>query len=203
MFKWIRKVFSFLYFIYLVIFFIFPLYGVSFLLFLSLFLKFICLFILFTLLIATLTLIERKVLALIQRRVGPNYTGYRGRLQFISDAVKFIIKHIQVLNLVNRFVYIILPIIILFVSFLFWVNIVWGPNMAICEIEYNLFFLCIISGLFSILILVAGFLSNNKYAILAASRAILISLNLEILFGFYIVVLAFISNFTSFASLVV
>jgi NADH:ubiquinone oxidoreductase subunit H len=58
-----------------------------------------------------------------------------------------------------------------------------------------------ISGLFSILLITVGFLSSNKYAIMAASRALLVSLNLEILFGFYIVVLAFISNFTSFASL--
>jgi NADH:ubiquinone oxidoreductase subunit H len=75
-------------------------------------------------LIATITLIERKVLALIQRRVGPNYTGYRGRLQFIADAVKLIIKHINILSRVNRFLYLCLPGVILVLSFLFWVNVV-------------------------------------------------------------------------------
>jgi NADH-quinone oxidoreductase subunit H len=45
-----------------------------------------------TLVIATLTLIERKFLALSQRRVGPNYVGYRGRLQYIADALKLFLK---------------------------------------------------------------------------------------------------------------
>lgn len=168
-----------------------------------LFCKFFYLFVVFTILIATITLIERKVLALVQRRVGPNYTGYKGRLQFISDAMKFILKHIHVLNYVNRPLYIILPMIILVISFLFWVNIIWGPNIAICEIEYNLFFLCFFSGFFSILILLVGFLSNNKYAILASTRTILINLNIEVLLGFLLILLTAISGSASFLSLTV
>ena len=45
-----------------------------------------------TLIIAALTLIERKLLSLLQRRVGPNFIGYRGRLQYISDALKLFLK---------------------------------------------------------------------------------------------------------------
>jgi NADH:ubiquinone oxidoreductase subunit H len=73
--------------------------------------------------------------------------------------------------------------------------------MSVCEIEYNLFFLCVFSGCFSFLVVVIGFLSNNKYAILASGRAILINLNLEVLFGFLLVSLSVISNSISFLSL--
>ena len=49
-----------------------------------------------TLIIASLTLIERKFLSLLQRRVGPNYVGYKGRLQYIADAIKLFIKGVLI-----------------------------------------------------------------------------------------------------------
>ena len=52
----------------------------------------IVLMLLITLIIAALTLIERKFLSLLQRRVGPYFVGYRGRLQYIADALKLFIK---------------------------------------------------------------------------------------------------------------
>lgn len=58
---------------------------------------------LITLVIASLTLIERKVLALLQRRVGPFFVGYRGRLQYIADAFKLFIKGIVVPDEANKF----------------------------------------------------------------------------------------------------
>ena len=54
------------------------------------------LILLITLVIASLTLIERKFLSLLQRRVGPNYVGYKGRLQYIADAVKLFIKGVLI-----------------------------------------------------------------------------------------------------------
>jgi len=56
-----------------------------------------------TLIIASLTLIERKALSLIQRRVGPNFVGYRGRLQYLADALKLFVKGIVVPYEANKF----------------------------------------------------------------------------------------------------
>ena len=164
--------------------------------------KIIVAFLILTIVIATVTLIERKVLSLVQRRVGPNYIGYKGRLQFIADALKLLIKHIHILTGVNRVLYMVIPALILITSYLFWVNLIWGPNISICEIEYNLFFMGIISGFFSYLLVLVGWLSSNKYAILASNRVIVMTLNLEILLNFFILILVVISESLSFFQIV-
>lgn len=81
--------------------------------------KSIILFLILTITIATVTLMERKLLSLIQRRVGPNYIGYRGRLQFIADALKLIFKQIIIINKVNKLLFIVVPALTLIVSYLF------------------------------------------------------------------------------------
>jgi len=58
---------------------------------------------LITMVIATLTLMERKILSLMQRRVGPYFVGYRGRLQYIADALKLFIKGIIIPEETNKF----------------------------------------------------------------------------------------------------
>lgn len=83
------------------------------------FLTNIIVFLLLTIIIATITLIERKVLSLVQRRVGPNYIGYRGRLQFIADALKFLLKHIPVFSFTNRFLFLSVPAVVLIFCYLF------------------------------------------------------------------------------------
>lgn len=166
------------------------------------FIKILIAVLILTIIIATITLIERKVLAIVQRRVGPNYIGYKGRLQFIADAAKLLFKHINIIYTVNKVLFITIPSLILISSYLFWVNIIWGPNMAICEIEYNLFFMGVISGFFSYLLILIGWVSNNKYSILAANRVVVMSLNLEILLNFFLITLVFLSESLSFFQIV-
>lgn len=72
-----------------------------------------------TLIIAALTLIERKYLALIQRRVGPKYVGYRGRLQYIADALKLFGKGLIVPSEVNKFWFVTIPSIVLGICYSF------------------------------------------------------------------------------------
>jgi NADH:ubiquinone oxidoreductase subunit H len=65
-----------------------------------------------TMVVAALTLIERKVLSLIQRRVGPNFVGYRGRLQYIADALKLFLKGALIPDEANKFWFITIPAIL-------------------------------------------------------------------------------------------
>ncbi len=63
----------------------------------------IVLLLILTIIIACLTLVERKILSLMQRRVGPDFVGYRGRLQYIADALKLFIKGALVPDESNKF----------------------------------------------------------------------------------------------------
>jgi len=165
----------------------------------SIFILNVLLLLLLTIIIATLTLMERKVLSLVQRRVGPNYVGYRGRLQFIADALKLLTKHIIILTGVNRILFMLIPAAILILCYLFWINLVWAPNVSICEIEYNLLFMSILSLVFSFCMFLVGWVSKNKYSILASTRVVVIMLNLEIFLNFFLIFfLLFFESFSFF-----
>lgn len=120
-----------------------------------------------------------------QRRVGPDFVGYRGRLQYIADALKLFIKGVLVPYEANKFWFVCIPAFTLTVSYSFWLNAVWGPSIAIFEIEYNLIYSSIFSAVFTFCIILTGFFSRNKYSLLASIRAGLGMLNLEIFLGLF------------------
>ena len=72
-----------------------------------------------TLIAGILPLIERKYLSLIQRRVGPTFVGYKGRLQFIADALKMFLKGCLIPNSVNSFYFLFYPSLVLSICYLF------------------------------------------------------------------------------------
>lgn len=150
-----------------------------------------------TLIIAAITLVERKTLALVQRRVGPNQTAFRGRLQFIADALKLLNKSIFVLRDTKRTLFVLWPMLALVAAYLFWINAIWGPNLALAHIEYNLLVMGVLSFFFSLSIVLVSVYSKNKYCILAAVRSALLTATLELVWG--IVVIIIISNLESFS----
>lgn len=147
-----------------------------------------------TLIAGILPLIERKYLSLIQRRVGPTFVGYKGRLQFIADALKMFLKGCIVPNKVNHLYFFFFPACVLSICYLFWLNNFWGLNIIYIELEYNLVFLSILSLFINILIILTGFVSNNKYSILSAARVILIMFCLELLLNLLLLNIYVIAN---------
>lgn len=158
---------------------------------------------LITLVIASLTLMERKVLSLMQRRVGPHFVGYRGRLQYIADALKLFIKGTLIPEEANKFWYVVIPAVVLSVCYTFWINTVWSPGMSIFEIEYNLVYASLLSLLFSFCVILTGYFSKNKYSVLASVRACLLVSNLEIFLGLLILNVLFVAESFNFSAFVV
>nr|QXY06230.1 NADH dehydrogenase subunit 1 [Pseudocohnilembus persalinus] len=158
---------------------------------------------LITLVIASLTVIERKVLAIVQRRIGPFYVGYRGRLQYIADALKLFIKGIIVPDEANKFWFVAMPAYAGAVAYTFWMNSVWGPSISIFEIEYNIVYASILSILFGYCIMLTGYFSKSKYAFMSSIRTGVLMLNLEIFIGLMFVNLVFLSESFCFAVFVI
>ncbi len=157
----------------------------------------IIMFLILTIIIAIITLIERKILSLVQRRVGPNYIGYKGRLQFIADALKLLMKHIYIVSKLNKFLFIVFPALVLILCYLFWINLIWGPNLSLFEIEYNILFMSTLSILFTLMLFLVGWSTKNKYSILSSNRIILVSFNLEIFLNFvFIFLIIFFESFS-------
>lgn len=154
----------------------------------------IVLMLIITLVIAALTLIERKFLALTQRRVGPYYVGYRGRLQYIADALKLFLKGITMVEENSKYWFYAVPSVCCVICYFFWINSVWAPSLSIFEIEYNLVYMSLLSALFGFCIILLGYFSGNKYSRLAAIRSAVLMLNLELFLGLMVLSLTFISE---------
>ena len=123
------------------------------------------------LLVAYTILLERKLLASIQRRRGPNYVGFLGLLQPIADAIKLIIKESIIPVAANKVIFIIAPLIALILSLLNWSIIPLFENWIFADIKVSLLMFFALSSLTVYGIIMSGWSSNSKYAFLGALRA--------------------------------
>ncbi len=158
---------------------------------------------LITMVIASITLIERKVLSLVQRRVGPNYVGYRGRLQYIADALKLFIKGIVVPEGSSKFWFVAMPSVAGATCYTFWMNSMWGPSVSIYDIEYNMVYATILSIIFSYCIMLTGYFSKSKYAFMASVRCAILMLNIEVFLGLLTINLIFLTESFCFSVFVI
>jgi len=126
------------------------------------------------------TLIERKVAGWFQDRHGPNRTGPWGMLQPLADGIKLFFKEEFMPNTADKFLYILGPSLTMFIALLTSAAIPWGPDIVIAGKTYALqvadinigvlYIFAIVSiGVYGIMI--GGWASNNKYALLGAVRA--------------------------------
>jgi heme/copper-type cytochrome/quinol oxidase subunit 1/NADH:ubiquinone oxidoreductase subunit H len=151
-----------------------------------------------TLIAGVIPLIERKYLSLIQRRVGPNFVGYKGRLQFIADALKLFLKGAFMPYNVNKVVFFFSPSLILSFCYLFWINVLWLPNLIFFELEYNLLYLNLLSIFIEFFIILTGFFSKNKYAFLSSIRSAVKIFSLELLFNLFLLLIVIFSKSFNF-----
>ena len=120
----------------------------------------------------TIPLFERKYLSLIQRRIGPKFVGYNGRLQVLADALKLLFKEMIVLKTTNIFIFFTLPIATLVINLFLCGTIVWSGSIYTFNTPYTIFIILIVELLTTILITYIGILTKNKYTLITSIRII-------------------------------
>lgn len=121
---------------------------------------------------AYFTLAERKVLASVQRRIGPTTTGVWGVLQPIADGVKLLTKENLIPSNVNKIVWNFSPFASLWCSFLGWYIINSNYNVILSSLNYGILFTFIISSLNVYWIFLAGWFGRSQYGVLGSLRSI-------------------------------
>lgn len=132
---------------------------------------------------AMLSVVERKFLALLQNRHGPNRVGWCGSLQLFADMIKILFKEDWVPSFSKKSIFILSPIIA-FVSLLCVIPIIpFSPNFLIINLNIGILFFLMMAALSVYAVLFAGWSSNNKYALLGAVRASAQTLSYEVFLG--------------------
>lgn len=152
----------------------------------------------FILIGGVLPLLERKYLALIQRRVGPKYVGYKGRLQFLADSLKVLWKNYFYAFRVNKYFFFFLPFLFLTLNLYLFMNMIFKYNISTVDIELNIIYILILSAGSNFLMFLVGFFCRNKYTVISSSRIINVFFVNELLLTIIICQYIFISNSFSF-----
>lgn len=140
--------------------------------------------------VAFITLLERKVLAIIQRRQGPNVIGVFGLLQPLADGFKLLMKETIIPSTSEKFLFIVAPILSFLISLLGWGVIPFDKYAVFADINIGLLYILSVSSLGIYGIIISGWASNSKYAFLGALRssAQMVSYELSITFSILSVV---------------
>src|SRR5262250_3878388 len=137
--------------------------------------------------IAYLTYAERKVIAAMQLRRGPNVVGPFGLLQPIADGIKLMVKETVIPSGANRVVFLFAPMLTFLLSLIAWAVIPFAPGVVLADINVGVLYLFAISSLGVYGIVMAGWASNSKYPFLGALRSAAQMVSYEVSIGFVLI----------------
>jgi len=132
---------------------------------------------------ASLIYVERRLLALWQDRYGPNRTGPFGLLQVVADAIKMFMKEDWVPPFVDKPVFILAPAVIFVTVLMAFAVLPVAPGIIVADLNIGLLFFLAMSSLGVYSVVLAGWSSDNKYALLGGMRAAAQMLSYEVFMG--------------------
>ena len=138
--------------------------------------------------VAWYTYAERKVIGYMQVRLGPNRVGPKGWLQPIADAVKLLFKEFIIPAGANRVLFVAAPVISLASALAAWAVVPFSDFLVVADINAGLLYILAMTSLGVYGVIIAGWSSNSKYALLGAMRSAAQIVAYEIAMGFALVV---------------
>jgi NADH-quinone oxidoreductase subunit H len=124
--------------------------------------------------------LERKIIGRIQVRRGPNRVGPAGLLQPVADAIKLIQKEVLQPRASDASLFNLPPILVFIPAMLTFAVFAWAPDLVYADLDVGVLYLLALSSVTSLAIFIAGWSSNNKYALLGAMRVIAMAISYEI-----------------------
>ncbi|EXJ14847.1 NADH-quinone oxidoreductase subunit NuoH [Imhoffiella purpurea] len=138
-------------------------------------------------LVAYYTYAERKVIGYIQIRIGPNRVGWRGLLQPIADAVKLMMKEIVIPTKADKTLFLLAPMIAIAPAMAAWAVFPFDEELVLADINAGLLYILALTSLGVYGVIIAGWASNSRYALLGAMRSAAQIVAYEIAMGFALV----------------
>lgn len=130
-----------------------------------------------------LTWVERRVLAVVQNRYGPNRVGPDGILQVVADMLKLFWKEDWVPPFADKAVFVLAPILIVVFTLMSFAVLSFSPRVAVADLNIGLLFILAMSSLTVYSVALGGWAANSKYALLGSLRAVAQMLSYEVFMG--------------------
>lgn len=153
--------------------------------------------------VAYLTYWERKLIGAMHVRLGPTRVGYRGLLQPFADVFKLLTKELIVPSKANKVLYILAPVVTLMPALAAWAVVPFQPGVVLANVNAGLLYVMAITSVGVYGVIVAGWASNSKYALISALRASAQMVSYELAIGFVMITVLLVSGTLNMSGIVV